>query len=136
MQISDYNLATEIFPKVLGNDYPLVSAELSVTAAGLERSFTNYPNPFNPSDGGITTIGFVLVEDARVDVEIFTITGEKVLPLLVDDFRPAGSYAGDTWSGLNARGLNVVPGTYFCRITARYASGRVESFRRKIAVIR
>ncbi|MCK4574236.1 MAG: hypothetical protein KAU36_07680, partial [candidate division Zixibacteria bacterium] len=46
MQISDYNLATEIFPKVLGDDYPLVSAELSVTAAGLERSFTNYPNPF------------------------------------------------------------------------------------------
>ena len=67
---------------------------------------------------------------------MYALTGEEVATIAVNDARPAGSYQDDQWSGLNNASHMVVPGTYFCRITARYASGAVETFRRKIAVVR
>jgi hypothetical protein len=116
--------------------YPLTSAEVSLSVGDLEKSFTNYPNPFNPSRGENTIIGFAISEDAYIDIEIYTITGQSVKTVAINSFRTSGSYQSDFWTGINAKNLKVVPGTYFCRITARYVSGREESFRRKIAILR
>jgi len=135
LDIADKNLSNTIYPTLAGQPYPLLTAEISVSAASLEKSFTNYPNPFHASRGEVTTIGFVLADDAHVDIEIFSITGKAVKQVTQDWLRSAGSHQ-TTWSGVNDVGREVVPGTYFCRITARYGSDRVESYRRKIAVIR
>lgn len=136
LEVSDLNLSGAIYPILTGADYPVTTAELSISAAGLESSFTNYPNPFNPSRGEETIIGYTLEEPAQIDIELFTITGEAVKDVLIDAYRDAGTHQSETWSGINDKGQDVVPGTYFCRITVRYASGRTETLRRKIAVVR
>ena len=132
----DRNLLTQVSPVLADGSYPILSTELSITSVDLGESFTNFPNPFNPADGEVTTIGYVLAEHAYVDIELFTITGELVSRLIENSYREAGAHRSDTWDGANDKNLNVLPGTYFCRITARYTSGRQESFTRKIAVVR
>lgn len=136
MELTDANIGVPVYPFILGQSYPLLSRELSVTAAGLGASFTNYPNPFSPSRGEVTTIGFSLASDARVDVQVFTITGQHVIDLTKDELRTAGAHQSDTWDGVNDQGLNVASGTYFCRVTARFVSGGEEVARRKMAVVR
>ena len=134
LAMNDRNLATAVYP-VLSGGYPLLTDEISVVDDGFEASFTNYPNPFVPDEGS-TTIGFVLPEVARVDIELFTITGDLIKTVTANDYRAAGAHQSDTWNGRNDGGREVVPGTYYCRITARYDSGRTESYRRKVAVLR
>jgi hypothetical protein len=134
--IVDENLATAIDPQIEDASYPFQSADLSITGMNLERSFSNYPNPFNPSMGEITTIAFVLSQDADIDIRIYTLTGDEVITIAANVPHPAGAYQSDQWSGLNDASHPVVPGTYFCCIEARYASGAAETFKRKIAVVR
>ncbi|NMC43210.1 MAG: hypothetical protein GYA46_04760 [candidate division Zixibacteria bacterium] len=136
LEMMDGNLLTPLYPLATALLYPLTGAEVAVAAVGLEESFTNYPNPFFPSRGQITTIGYVLPEEARVDIAIFSITGELVKTIAAQAIRAGGSHQVDCWNGLNDGGREVVSGTYFCRITAHYASGKTESFKRKVAVIR
>jgi hypothetical protein len=136
VDIADKNLSTAVYPILSGMSYPVYGAEISLAAAGLENSFSNYPNPFNPARGQKTTIAFTLTDDAYIDIEIFTVTGDEVRRIAVNDFRESGTHQTDTWSGANGIGQPVIPGTYYCRITARYVSGRTESFKRKIAVVR
>jgi len=136
LEISDKNLGNAVHTTLISNSYPLLTAEMSISETNLEHSFTNYPNPFFPSRGEVTTIGLVLPEDAHINITIYTITGETVKEVVVNSFRLAGSHQSDTWSGVNGLGLKVIPGTYYCQITARYGSGREEGFRRKIALIR
>jgi len=135
LDMTDANLATVIYPSLTGAAYPLIGTEISVVPSGLGQSFSNYPNPFNP-DEGTTTIAYVLPQDARVDIDLFTITGELVKQVAVDAPRLTGGNQVDAWSGKNGSGLYVVPGTYICRITVRYADGSTETFRRKVALIR
>jgi hypothetical protein len=134
-QFLDHDQMTTIYPIVVGRDYPIRGAEVSIMAENLAGSFVNWPNPFNPRSE-VTTIGFVLAEDAHVDIEIFTITGELVKEVVADSHRSAGSNQQDTWNGSNAQGQTVIPGTYFCRIKARYVSGKTEEATRRVAVIR
>jgi len=136
VDITDKNLLTPVYQELDNGVYPLYSVEIALSLLDLGHSFVNYPNPFVPSRGEVTTISYNLVEDAYVDIELFTITGEAVSDIAVNAFRSQGVHQSDTWAGLNDKGRRVVAGTYFCRITARYVSGREESFRRKIAVIR
>ncbi|HUU46771.1 MAG TPA: hypothetical protein VM118_13660, partial [Acidobacteriota bacterium] len=136
VRMIDEQLRTTVVPVIAGASYPFAGPDLSISGAGLERSFTNYPNPFNPARGEITTIAYVLDRDAAVDIEIFTITGQRVITIAEDAPRPAGVHQADIWAGFNDASLMVMPGTYFCRITARYASGSVEQYRRKIAIVR
>lgn len=134
--VVDKSLSTPVYPIFSGLTYPIKAGELSVVAASLESSFSNYPNPFNPSRGNITTIGFVLTEDATVDIDVFTLTGESVYQVVGQSHRGAGAYQTDSWAGINGDGRVVQPGVYYCRITATYDSGRVDTFRRKIAIVR
>lgn len=69
----------------------------------------NYPNPFNPS----TKIDYQLPFDARVQIELYSITGEKVATLIDGDFS-----AGYHTYELNASRLNLSSGIYFYRISA------------------
>jgi hypothetical protein len=50
--------------------------------------FQNYPNPFNP----VTTIDYSIHENSRVRMEIFGLTGNKVMTLL-DSYKDAGNYS-------------------------------------------
>jgi hypothetical protein len=136
IRLADRNLETPAYPDVAGAGFPLRSADISITSDNLADSFTNYPNPFNPGRGEETTIGYYIAETARVDIEIFTVTGELVRTIASNSERAEGAHQEDRWAGLNSGGLGVLPGTYLCRITATYASGRVETCRRKVMVIR
>jgi hypothetical protein len=136
LDLSDEELGTDVFAVVSGLEYPLYSAEISIAGANLSQSFRNYPNPFNPAHGEQTTIAYTLSADAHVDIEMFTITGKAVHSVASNTFRSAGSHQEDKWDGRNAKKNLVVPGTYYCRITARYTNGEVQEIKRKIAVIR
>jgi hypothetical protein len=136
IELLDRDQLTEVYPELSGTEYPFLTGEVSLVQADLGGSFTNYPNPFMPNEGEKTRIAYVLPGDARVDIDIFTITGGLVRTVVDNSFRNAGPHQDDTWDGYNGSGLMVVSGTYFCRITVRYSSGDEESHRRKIAVIR
>jgi len=136
MQLSDLELGGTIVPMLVSASYPWSSSDISISKASLGESFTNYPNPFRPNSGEKTTIGYVLPEDAHVTIELYTITGELVKTVVDNAFRSAGAHQDDRWNGVNGVGLDVITGTYFCRISAKYSSGREESFKRKIAVVR
>ena len=69
----------------------------------------NYPNPFNPS----TRIDYQLPFDAKVQIELYSITGEKVATLVSGDVA-----AGYHTYELNASRLNLASGIYFYRISA------------------
>jgi hypothetical protein len=74
----------------------------------IPRSFRlvgNYPNPFNPS----TTIKFDLAASAEVSLEVFDITGRKVMSTPVETMA-----AGSAELRINA--LNAVSGTYLYRV--------------------
>ncbi|QOJ27833.1 MAG: T9SS type A sorting domain-containing protein [Ignavibacteriales bacterium] len=82
-----------------------VSADLSVpTEFSLSQ---NYPNPFNPS----TTIKFGIPADARVLLELYSVTGEKVATLIDGDLS-----AGYHQYLLNAS--NLATGVYLYRLSA------------------
>jgi len=67
----------------------------------------NYPNPFNPS----TTIRYGIPEDGRVLLEVFDITGQKLITL-VDEEQAKGFYEVSFEN-------SVLPsGVYFYRIVA------------------
>ncbi|MFN3874197.1 MAG: T9SS type A sorting domain-containing protein, partial [Ignavibacterium sp.] len=69
----------------------------------------NYPNPFNPA----TRIDYQLPFDAKVQIELYSITGEKVATLVSGDVS-----AGYHTYELNASRLNLASGIYFYRISA------------------
>ncbi|MFH1312628.1 MAG: right-handed parallel beta-helix repeat-containing protein [Candidatus Eisenbacteria bacterium] len=134
-EFMDRSLLTTIHPVLVGDDYPLLTADVSITGASLVNSFTNWPNPFNPNYE-TTTIGYVLKEQADVDIEIFTLMGDLVKRVAIGAHRPAGSNDRESWNGTNDRGSTVIPGTYICRVTVRYVSGGTEEARRMMAVVR
>ncbi len=136
LTLQDPLLHTAVLPLVAEGTYPLRGTELSVTAATIAASFTNYPNPFNAADGNGTTITYMLAEPAHVSISLYTITGDLVTDLAVDEYRETGQHQADKWYGENQKGREVLPGTYLCRLTIRYLSGGEESLQRKVAVIR
>lgn len=136
IDIADKFLDSKVFPSIGNMTYPLTSSEIAVSSAELGASFTNYPNPFIPSRGEKTRIGYVLEEDAHVDIQVYSITGDYIDNIIIQAFKGAGPHQEETWDGTNSAGQNVASGTYFCRITAKYISGRIESHKRKISVIR
>ena len=64
------------------------------------------------------------------------VTGNAVRILVRNELRTAGMQNTDTWAGNNDHGKKVAPGTYFCRIRARYTSGTEEISQRMVTVVR
>jgi hypothetical protein len=72
----------------------------------------NTPNPFNPR----TLIPFTVTRECKVTIEIFDLTGRRVI-VLADGIFPAGAHAL-SWDARDDRGRMVSSGTYFYRVTA------------------
>jgi hypothetical protein len=81
----------------------------------------SYPNPFNPT----TRIHFELPQTSRVNLTVFTASGEYVASLL-NRTLPAGSH-NVVWEGTNDTGRPVASGAYFYMLTTNSsrASGRM-----------
>ena len=69
--------------------------------------FQNYPNPFNPG----TDIRFSIPAASHVSLTVYSILGAEVA-VLVDDDKPAGSYAA------HFNGSTLASGIYFYRLQA------------------
>jgi hypothetical protein len=87
------------------------SAPLAVPEKKLSLS-QNYPNPFNPA----TEISYYLPEKCRVVLEIFDISGRRVVKL-VDRVQDRGEKSV-RWEGRTGAGEKVSSGVYFCRLRA------------------
>ncbi len=70
----------------------------------------NFPNPFNPS----TEVSFSLETDSHAVLDIFDISGKKILRM-ADEFFTAGNHHF-TWNGTNEQGSPVSSGMYFYRL--------------------
>jgi hypothetical protein len=97
---------------------------LTVPAAG-PLLLQNHPNPFNPS----TEIGYRIVEDGPVTLDIFDIEG-RLIVRLVDGYRTRGSHTV-RWNGTGADGRSVGSGLYLYRLT----TGK-HRLSRKMAIMR
>ncbi|CAG0940032.1 hypothetical protein BROC_00875 [Candidatus Brocadiaceae bacterium] len=67
----------------------------------------NFPNPFNPS----TSIRFSITQPGMVKLNVYNLSGEKVLSLL-DEHREAGNYE------VKVTASELASGTYFYRLEA------------------
>ncbi len=72
----------------------------------------NFPNPFNPS----TTISFSIPTDAKVELEIFNIKGQKVRTL-TKEVMTKGNH-NVIWNGDNNSNQPVSSGIYFYKLTS------------------
>ncbi len=72
----------------------------------------NYPNPFNPT----TTIKYSLPKASEVIIEVFNITGQRVVTL-ENNYKEVGEHS-IVWNGKGESNQFVSSGIYFYRITA------------------
>ena len=108
---------------------------VSLEEANLEKSFHNFPNPFNP-DKGETKITYYLEDDAHVSIKILTLDGRQIKNVILNEFKVRGLHYEDTWDGLNEVKAKVKSGVYLCVIDVMYKSGVNKKLVKKIAVLR
>ena len=72
----------------------------------------NMPNPFNPK----TTIAFTLPEPTDVTIEVYDVTGRRIVTLMSDRLDAGGHFV--EWSGRGANGEKVASGVYFYKLLA------------------
>lgn|GEM_PF-1436199 len=77
----------------------------------------NFPNPFNPT----TSIRYALPTTAKVDLNIFSILGQKITTLETG-LKSAGVHAA-VWNGLDSSGKQVPGGIYFYQLKATPLNG-------------
>ena len=118
-----------------GRAFPLVTASATYGSAGLEASWSSFPNPFSPARGG-ATFTYYLPSPGRVTLEIWTPRGERVVTLLDSATRAAGLHQSDVWDGRNGQGAVVQHGVYVADLVVRLDDGTSEHLRRKVAVVR
>jgi hypothetical protein len=75
----------------------------------------NYPNPFNPS----TKIDYQLASDSKVNIELYSITGERVATLMSEE-QQAGYYS----MMIDAFKHQLASGIYIYRMIATDAAGK------------
>ena len=73
----------------------------------------NYPNPFNPD----TEIQYTLPSSAKITLNIFNITGQKVRTLVAGTKQEKGSYT-ITWNAKNDHNFDLPSGIYIVRLQA------------------
>lgn len=71
------------------------------------------PNPFNAG----TEISFDLHRPGRVSLEVFDISGRRIVALVDGRAMPAGRHS-ETWSGRDGSGRRMAGGVYFYRLSA------------------
>ncbi len=90
----------------------------------------NYPNPFNPT----TNIKFALPVLSRVEAEIYNVLGQRVSTLVKEEL--AAGYHAMEWNGTSSTGQQVGSGTYFLRLSATGANGKVFTEVRKLLMLK
>jgi len=90
----------------------LVGQPLAVQAVAFKTALQ--PVRPNPSRG-LSTLGFSLASESRVDLSIYSVDGRKVRTI-VNGVQPAGSYRF-TWNGADDQGTSLKSGVYFVRFT-------------------
>lgn len=70
----------------------------------------NYPNPFNPE----TTIQYSLLQESKVELNIYNIKGQKV-KTLVNETLESGNHTV-IWNGTDNNGKSVSSGIYFYKM--------------------
>ncbi|MDD5065919.1 MAG: NosD domain-containing protein [bacterium] len=95
-------------------------------AKTFEESFLTYPNPANVKDYTVK-IKFYMEKTARMNIKIYTITGELVRNLVKDVvFQGGVLYEGSravVWDGKNDMGVNVVNSVYLLKVKGEYTDG-------------
>jgi len=94
----DLTLITGIEDEVVKSDTPIFQVE------------QNYPNPFNNE----TTIGFNLMNNTHVKIEILGIQG-RIVKTLINKDMPAGKHKV-SWNGCNKSGFRLPAGSYLYKI--------------------
>ncbi|MDR3668949.1 MAG: T9SS type A sorting domain-containing protein [Ignavibacteriaceae bacterium] len=112
---TDKNLMSGRFQyrlKMIDNDGSYIYSEVIQGSIGLPASFVltqNYPNPFNPS----TRIDYQVPNDAKVIVEVYSITGQKIAELVNQD-QQAGYYS----ISFGSYSSKLASGVYIYKIAA------------------
>jgi len=115
--------------RILGNGIDMGCYESNYTISNdeeiksLRYSLSNFPNPFNTD----TRINFSLPNDAKVDLVVYNIKGQKVKEL-VKDIYEKGQHC-ISWNGKDDSGKNVGSGVYFYSLIS---NGKVKSTSRMI----
>jgi len=113
---SDKNLQTGIYQyrlKLIDNDGSNKYSKIVESEIGMPKNFEmsqNYPNPFNPS----TKIEYQLAKDARVILEVYNLTGQKVADLVNQD-----QYAGYYQVNFGSLSNKLSSGIYIYHIIAK-----------------
>jgi len=88
-----------------------VGVEDGIVGAKLDLG-QNMPNPFNPK----TTIAFTLPEPTDVTIEVYDVTGRRIVTLMSDRLEAGGHFV--EWSGRGDNGEKVASGVYFYKLLA------------------
>lgn len=117
-------LGPEFFTKYNDFDFnPSTSAnDLKLNKNQLDNS----PNPF----GNQTNISFEITENSKVVLEIYNLSGQKIIKLLNSEMS-AGKHS-ITWNARNDNNLQVEPGVYVCRMMI----GNQAQFSKQMLVVR
>jgi hypothetical protein len=118
-----------------GLAFPLWTEAGALSAADLQSSYVNFPNPF-AAGREATTIAYYLPGPARVSLRILTPAGDVVRTLIDREERPAGFQQADAWNGRNGRGDVVYNGVYVAELEVRLDGAAARTLRRKVAVVR
>jgi hypothetical protein len=117
--------------KMIDNDGSYKYSDAIETEIALPRDFSisqNYPNPFNPS----TKIDYQVPVEAKVILEVYSITGQKVIELVNQD-QQAGYYSVNFGSSSG----KLASGVYIYRIIAtEKAGGNTFSSIRKMMLLK
>lgn len=113
----NYTVTLTVTDNLMAIDVDVTSADIA-TPAGVDLPdvvpaaviASIYPNPFNPA----TTIRFANGVAGRVQIEIYSVKGERVRTLLNQE-RQAGEFSL-RWDGTNDAGQLVPSGAYLCRM--------------------
>ncbi len=98
----------------------------------------NYPNPFNPNKGS-TIFSFEhnkAGESLDVTIDIFNITGEKVMTLQVPQSNGSARFNELEWNGLNEFGASLASGTYIFKATVKDATGATTQQSNRLVIVR
>ena len=127
-------LAVAVQPPA-GKSFPLWTEYGGFAVADLDRSYSNFPNPF-AAGREPTRFAYYLPSDGRVTLRIWTARGERVVTVLEAVSRGQGLHQDDAWDGRNGRGDVVTNGVYVAEMVVQLDAGGSRRLLRKVAVVR
>lgn len=90
----------------------------------------NYPNPFNPT----TTIEYSISNPSKVFLAVYNILGQHIRTL-IQNYQTSGTHR-TIWDGTDHTGQRVVSGVYFYKLTIEDENGNINSYIRKMLLVR